>query len=601
MIESDSITHFELEDIMAHEMNNMLRSLTMLKKALDRLGRLNYFHRKQYPAIFLEIEESIDAIQLWIRKNMAFSSIKTFYTSLSDFMETLAGMICQLWDTCKPKSGKREMKKSHKIREQEAILKSIDTMISKTRESVEACMNTNTEMASELEKSLEIAFSKTIIKGFADRIANLVSQRGEKTYIFACENSEEYSFLIKDKIRFRTEVVDKLCNNGHLTGHKHCCKNHNEYILCGFRKNPRKTRMKSGEQETFEIRIVKCVDCGQKFSLLPSFLPREKNFDIDIIGNVYQNLCLFGLSVQGCLRNLAILGEAGVRSKQTIFNWIRWMGTHHPATLLTRAGIKGSGYLQEDEGFEKEPNLRTYSVVMVDPKTMLVWHADYVDHVDEKTLAGSFQAFLERINFSILGVTKDKWRPSTSALKTVFHKIWIGYCHRHCLKRFHEVLEEYQKLVNCSRARISELYLKFKKILKTSTSKANMEAKIRCLDDEAFGDPLLQARLTELRENASHYTAYKNRKGITETTSLVDNYLKIVKRKLRQVESFRDKEWTALFFRAQANTRNFVTFNPGAKNVGKSPFMLAAGQTHNLPWIQVMNMHNAFLFTEKAL
>ena len=126
---------------MAHEMNNMLRSLTMLKKALDRLGRLNYFDRKQCPAILLEIEGTIDAIQLWIRNNMAFSSIKTFYTSLSDFMETLAGMICQLWDTCKPKSGKREMKKSHKKREQEAILKSIDTMISKTRESVEACMN----------------------------------------------------------------------------------------------------------------------------------------------------------------------------------------------------------------------------------------------------------------------------------------------------------------------------------------------------------------------------------------------------------------------------------------------------------------------------
>ena len=107
----------------------------------------------------------------------------------------------------------------------------------------------------------------------------------------------------------------------------------------------------------------------------------------------------------------------------------------------------------------------------------------------------------------------NQWRKFNE--RRGFHKIWIGYCHRHCLKRFHEVLEEYQKLVNCSRARISELYLKFKKILKTSTSKANMEAKIRCLDDEAFGDPLLQARLTELRENASHYTAYKNRKGIT--------------------------------------------------------------------------------------
>ena len=31
MIESDSITPFELEDIMAHEMNNMLRSLTIKK------------------------------------------------------------------------------------------------------------------------------------------------------------------------------------------------------------------------------------------------------------------------------------------------------------------------------------------------------------------------------------------------------------------------------------------------------------------------------------------------------------------------------------------------------------------------------------------
>jgi hypothetical protein len=585
---------------MAHEMNNMLRSLTMLKKAIDRLGRLNYYNRKQYPPILLAIEEAIDSMQMWIKKNMAFSSLKTFYTTLGDFVKTLADLVCELWDTCKPKLGKKAIKKARKIREQESISKSINTMISKARKSIEACLNNKTEMASGLELGLEKAFSKTIIKGFTDRIINLVSQRGEKTYIFACKNSVEYSSLIKDKCRFRTEVVDKLQNKDHLTGHKLNCNNHAEYVLCGFRKNPRKTRMKTGEQETFEIRMIQCVDCGQKFSLLPSFLPREKNFDIDIIGNVCRNMCLFGLSVQGCLQNLAIFGEAGVRSKQTIFNWIRWMGTHHPAALLIRAGVRGSGYLQEDEGFEKEPNLRTYSVAMVDPKTLLVWHVDYVDHVDEKTLTGSFQKFLENINFNILGVTKDKWGPSTSALQSVFHRIWIGYCHRHCLKRFYEVLEEYQKLVDCSRAKISELYVMFKKVLKTSTSKANMEAKIKSLDDEAFSNPLLQDRLTELVKNASHYTAHKSRKGITETTSMVDNYLKIVKRKLRQVESFRDKDCTALFFRAQANTRNFVTFNPGAKNAGKSPFMLAAGQTYDLPWIQVMNMHNAFLFTHNA-
>jgi hypothetical protein len=45
--------------------------------------------------------------------------------------------------------------------------------------------------------------------------------------------------------------------------------------------------------------------------------------------------------------------------------------------------------------------------------------------------------------------------------------------------------------------------MKFKKILKTSTSKVNLETKIKCLDDEAFSDPLLKARLTELKENAA--------------------------------------------------------------------------------------------------
>jgi len=81
----------------------------------------------------------------------------------------------------------------------------------------------------------------------------------------------------------------------------------------------------------------------------------------------------------------------------------------------------------------------------------------------------------------------------------------------------------------------------------------------------------------------------------------VDNFLKIVKRKLKQVESFRDKAHTQLLFKAMANIRNFVPFMSGAKNVGKSPFMLAGGETYDLPWMQVINMHSGFLFTPKAL
>ncbi len=83
-------------------------------------------------------------------------------------------------------------------------------------------------------------------------------------------------------------------------------------------------------------------------------------------------------------------------------------------------------------------------MVMVDPENLLVWHADYVDHVNEKTLCGSFEKFIQTITFKIHGVTKDKWKASTNALKTVFHRIWIGYCHRHCLKNFRKALEKYK-------------------------------------------------------------------------------------------------------------------------------------------------------------
>jgi hypothetical protein len=125
-----------------------------------------------------------------------------------------------------------------------------------------------------------------------------------------------------------------------------------------------------------------------------------------------------------------------------------------------------------------------------------------------------------------------------------------------------------------------------------------LEVQINFLKDEAFNHPRLRQVLDEVKKNAVHYATHKNRKGIKKTTSLVDNFLKIVKRKLRQVESFRDQESTGLLFRVMANIRNFVPFNSGAKNAHKIAFMLAQDETHDLLWVQVMNMLNAFLFVE---
>ena len=42
---------------------------------------------------------------------------------------------------------------------------------------------------------------------------------------------------------------------------------------------------------------------------------------------------------------------------------------------------------------------------MVDSQSMLVWHMDYLDRVDEKTLRDSFEKFVERIDFKVCGVT----------------------------------------------------------------------------------------------------------------------------------------------------------------------------------------------------
>lgn len=572
----------------------------MLKKALDRLARQCYYDREQYPKIFLEIENYINLIRSWIRDNEIFASAKAFYVSLGLGFETLRMMISQLWKICKPKNGKKGIKKSRRDHEVEQIHQTSTSMMDNISQHIESSKNNVHTIGIALEKGVLRSFDQTIIQKLQN-LEDLISKRGGQTYIFPWKDKDTYPGFVMDKKRFHIEVLGKLDEYTHHTGHEPDCSGPKEYHLCGYRKNPRNTIMNGGEQETYPIRMIRCKNCKKRFSLVPSFLPREKNFGIEIIGNVYRNMFRFNSSIQGAIENLKIIGKRSVKSKQTILNWTQWVGSLHPATILTRAGLNGSAYLQEDEGFEREPNLRTYCVVMVDPENQLVWHTDYLDHVDEKQLCGSFENFLQKIDFKILGVTKDKWKASTNALKSVFHRIWIGYCHRHCLKHFRDALSKYRDRSKCSDKEVSRLYKKFKKVLKTSTSKINLEARIKSLNDEAFSAPILQERLEELKENAAHYTAHKNRKGITQTTSIVDNYLKSIKRKLRQIESFRDNKWAKLSFRAHANVRNFVPFLSGSKNAHQSPFELAGGQTYGLPWIQTMSVHNAFLFTENAL
>ncbi len=471
-------------------------------------------------------------------------------------------------------------------------------------EHIESLIETSEAPQGIMDKAFEKAFETAYDHGNQQPeqpVSSCVSRRGEHSCIFPWAHPQGYPELVSDKKRFKHEVVEKLEEYGHMTGHTASCPHSGRYILKGFRRDPRKPVMKGGEQKTFPIRMVQCVDCGETFSLIPSFLAREKHFALDIIGHAARKLLLFGQSLSGTLEDLRFM-VPGAHSKQTLQDWIAWLGTLHPAAILTRAGIQGGGYFQEDEGFEKEPCLRTYTVVMVEPNTLLVWQADYIDHVDEETLYESFEAFVRQISFTVLGVTKDKWQPSTNALKRVFHALWIEFCHRHCLKKWRQALSTYQNETQCRASEVTRLYQKVKTLLDTAESSVVLTMKLRTLEREepAFHHPILRARLDELKANAVRYTSHHKRNGLTKTTSIVDNFLKIVKRKLRQVESFRDQDCTRALFRAMATVRNFVPFLSGAQNAHKSPFMLAQGETYGLPWIQVLNMHNAFLFTEGA-
>ena len=555
--------------------------------------RNNFYDRAQYPEHYFDVKSLLINIREWISDYKMFSGTENFTYSLSMLLTELSQVIIDLFDVISSENGKKQVSKKQKEKQKESIHLSMNKILDKISLAINSLNTFDTDMSAQMEKFVKRTFEKYMNKAH-DIKDRLLSSRGEKTIVFPFSNPDNYADMISDSKRFKSEILEKL--SPHQSGHKNNCSNRNSYSLIGFRSNPRKTKMKDNKKHKYEIRMGKCKSCGEKFSFLPSFLPREKHFGIEIIGNLLRNILLFNESIRAAFESLNDFVK--VKSKQTAFNWIRWIGTILPAHLLTRSGIEGSGYLHEDEGFEKEIEMRTYSVVLVEPESMLVWHADYLDHVDEKSLIESFEKFLEEVSFKVIGVTKDKWKASTNALKKTIKGIWIGYCHRHFKKNMWDSLKKYQKETKCSQKNISELYTEFKKVLEQSTSKNNLIVRLNHMKKrEEFNHPILKQRIEELKANAPNYTMHKKRKGISKCTFAVDNYLKIVKRKLKTVESFRDEKMTKLTFQGMANVRNFVPFMSGAKNAHKSPFELAGGETYGLSWIQTMNVHNAFLFT----
>ena len=112
------------------------------------------------------MEDSLNEVKAWIRENGPISSLKAMCQSLNVFIKRLSDLIWQLWDTCKPKQGKKEISSPRRIKERQSIFRSITTMISNIDRSIDNGIDSCTVIAIAIEKGVTEAVEGTIVKNF---------------------------------------------------------------------------------------------------------------------------------------------------------------------------------------------------------------------------------------------------------------------------------------------------------------------------------------------------------------------------------------------------------------------------------------------------
>ena len=110
----------------ASSLTDILRILSMLEKASDRLARLNYHRRSQYPAIVIEIESALTAFRSWVENYSIFSGTDAFNRAFGLWADTVGMLIADLITECTPTKGKKRVKKSRLIYQQENLRKTIE-------------------------------------------------------------------------------------------------------------------------------------------------------------------------------------------------------------------------------------------------------------------------------------------------------------------------------------------------------------------------------------------------------------------------------------------------------------------------------------------
>ena len=198
---------------------NFLRCLTMLEKTLERLARQNYYDRSQYPEIFIETENAVNTARAWVETHRQFSGFPVFQNMLITFIIGITDQVGALIEAVRPAQGKKPVKKTLRTRQREILCSSIESMIGKLLQLPDKLQNFESEITDEIEEALIKSFKKHCVKKHERRRRESLSKRGEKTYIFPWSDPDEYQNIVTDTKRFRREVVDKLKDHLHATGH----------------------------------------------------------------------------------------------------------------------------------------------------------------------------------------------------------------------------------------------------------------------------------------------------------------------------------------------------------------------------------------------
>jgi len=300
---------------------NACRVLSALEKSVNRLIRQNYLLRNQINENVEQIDDAIKNTRNWILAYKNFNNVPSFKILVSRTIEELVTVVKQLMNTCSTVAGKKQASNKRKKSEYQKLCRSIDSIID----------NLTSFFPSSPESQLSEDLTIYIMKEFQDwceknfQLLNKVkfsySKRGSQTGIFPFSDAKLYDEKILDKKWFKQNVLPTidsyLPNEGH---EKDCKKEERRYRLKGFRPNPRNPILQ-GYKEKKEIRQVQCANCKKIFSVLPSFVAREKHYGVDVIGTVLEGLTVRGASLQFSQEITSLTGHP-VKSKQTILNWL---------------------------------------------------------------------------------------------------------------------------------------------------------------------------------------------------------------------------------------------------------------------------------------